>query len=81
MMENFIVERAWAGVALGWVTSWRVLKSRSFFKVKADNISILRSRDVTTSYPRMVRLVTFLLKPLCSTCLPYLFLLFYANSV
>ncbi|PKA65562.1 hypothetical protein AXF42_Ash005896 [Apostasia shenzhenica] len=47
MMENSIIERVWAGVALGWVTSWEVLKSRSFSKAKVDNISVLRSQDVT----------------------------------
>ncbi|PKA49296.1 hypothetical protein AXF42_Ash014198 [Apostasia shenzhenica] len=49
-MENSIVERAWAGVALGWVTSWEALKSRSFPKAEADNTSIMKSRDVTTHY-------------------------------
>ncbi|PKA67003.1 hypothetical protein AXF42_Ash004494 [Apostasia shenzhenica] len=49
-MENSIVERAWAGAALRWVTSWEALKSRSFPKAKADNTSTIRSRDVTIWY-------------------------------
>ncbi|PKA54152.1 hypothetical protein AXF42_Ash018162 [Apostasia shenzhenica] len=49
-MENSIVERAWAGVALGWVTSCEALKSRSFSKAKADNTFTMRSRDVTIWY-------------------------------
>ncbi|PKA52114.1 hypothetical protein AXF42_Ash014051 [Apostasia shenzhenica] len=48
-MENSIVKRAWAGVALGWVISWEVLKSHNFSKDKADNISTMRSQDVTKS--------------------------------
>ncbi|PKA59955.1 hypothetical protein AXF42_Ash016013 [Apostasia shenzhenica] len=49
-MENFIVERAWAGVALGWVTSWEVLKHAIFLKPKRDNTSAMRSQDVTIWY-------------------------------
>ncbi|PKA62584.1 hypothetical protein AXF42_Ash012170 [Apostasia shenzhenica] len=49
-MENFVVKHAWAGVALGWVTSWEVVKSRNFSKAKTDNTSTMRSQDVTIWY-------------------------------
>ncbi|PKA57775.1 hypothetical protein AXF42_Ash015152 [Apostasia shenzhenica] len=49
-MENSVVKHVWAGVALGWVISWKALKSRSFSKAKEDNTSTIRSQDATIWY-------------------------------